>query len=150
MHIAQAVLGFNEQLERIGEVIIVVIVGSLLGSPHLTWNALWFVPLLLFVIRPVSAVIGLHGADVVRPQRLLIAWFGIRGIGSLFYLAYALEHGLVGGAADEIVALTLATIAVSVVVHGVSVTPLMNRYDRRVDSGQISESSLPETATAVR
>ena len=97
---------------------------------------LWFVPLLLLVIRPVSAAIGLHGADVARPQRLLIAWFGIRGIGSLFYLAYALEHGLGGSAADEIVALTLATIAVSVVVHGVSVTPLMTRYDRRDDSGQ--------------
>ncbi len=142
MHLAQAVLGFNEQLERIGEVVIVVIVGSLLGSPHLSWNALWFVPLLLLVIRPVSAVIGLHGADVARPQRWLIAWFGIRGIGSVFYLAYALEHGLEGRAADEIVALTLIAIAVSVVVHGVSVTPLMQRYDRRVESGTSGQSGL--------
>ncbi len=150
MHMAQAVLGFNEQLERIGEVVIVVIVGSLLGTPHLTWHALWFVPLLLLVIRPVSAVIGLHGADVARSQRWLIAWFGIRGIGSLFYLAYALEHGLDGSAADEIVALTLATIAVSVVVHGVSVTPLMQRYDFHVEAGRSVQSGLPETARVVR
>jgi NhaP-type Na+/H+ or K+/H+ antiporter len=150
MHMAQAILGFNEQLGRIGEVVIVVMVGSLLGTPHLTWHALWFVPLLLLVIRPVSAAVGLHGAQVVRPQRMLIAWFGIRGIGSIFYMAYALEHGLEGTAADEIVALTLATIAMSVVVHGVSVTPLMQRYDRRIETGRSGQAGVPETASAVR
>lgn len=146
-HMAQAVLGFNEQLERIGEAIVVVLVGSLLGQPYLTWDALWFVPLLLLVVRPLAALLGLHGAAVDGPQRRLIAWFGIRGIGSLFYLFYAIEHGLSGPAASEIMALTLAAVTVSVVVHGISVTPLMNRYQRQTSHAAATE---PEALAGVR
>lgn len=144
VHMAQAVLGFNERLERIGEVIIVVLVGSLLGTVSLTWDALWFVPLLLLVVRPLAAMIGLRGAAVDRPQRRLIGWFGIRGIGSLYYLFYAIEHGLGESAAREIMALTFAAVAVSVVVHGVSVTPLMRHYEGR------TATERPETVAALR
>ena len=58
-----------------------------------------------------------------------MSWFGIRGIGSFYYLAYALEHG---AAADvmPLMPLTLAVITASVVIHGVSATPLMNWYRR--------------------
>ena len=55
----------------------------------------------------------------------MIAWFGIRGIGSLYYLCYALHHGLPPDLAPRLTALTLAVVAVSIVVHGLSVTPLM-------------------------
>ena len=58
----------------------------------------------------------------------LIGWFGIRGIGSIYYLMYAIDHGLPPDLARPLVALTLTTVAVSIVVHGISVTPLMNRY----------------------
>jgi len=128
-YMAQAVLGFNEQLERIGEVLVVVMVGAMLTPEHLTGDALWFVPLLLLVIRPVSVMLGLVGAHASRLRRRLIAWFGIRGIGSVYYLTYAINHGLAGEAAEVLAGLTLATIAVSVVAHGVSVTPLMKLYE---------------------
>ena len=64
-------------------------------------------------------------------QRRLIGWFGIRGIGSLYYLAYALNHGLPAEHARTLVALTVAVVVSSIVVHGISVTPLMARYRRR-------------------
>jgi NhaP-type Na+/H+ or K+/H+ antiporter len=68
----------------------------------------------------------------VRPvQRTLVSWFGIRGIGSIYYLMYATRHGMPDEVAWRILGLVLTTIAVSVVVHGVSVTPLMNWYAQR-------------------
>ena len=60
----------------------------------------------------------------------MIAWFGIRGIGSVYYLMFAMEHGLKESTSATMVTVTVTTIAVSVVVHGVSVTPLMGWYER--------------------
>ena len=64
-------------------------------------------------------------------QRLLIAWFGIRGIGSIYYLMFALNNGLSGAMADQTISITLLAVAASIVMHGVSVTPLMDLYARR-------------------
>jgi NhaP-type Na+/H+ or K+/H+ antiporter len=90
----------------------------------------WFVPLLLLVIRPFSVVIGLAGADVPAQERWLAAWFGIRGIGSMYYLMFAVVHGMRESDARILIGITLAVITTSVVTHGVSVTPLMNKYSR--------------------
>jgi NhaP-type Na+/H+ or K+/H+ antiporter len=129
-YMASAMLGFSEQFERIGAVALVVLVGALLSYAEWTWNAVWFVPLVLLGIRPLAVWVGLLGAEVAPVQRALISWFGIRGIGSVYYLMYAENHGLPDGVAWRLLALVLTTIAVSVVVHGVSVTPLMAWYGR--------------------
>lgn len=127
----QEVQGFNERLERIAEVAIVLVVGGMLFYSELTADALWLIALLLTVVRPLSVWLGLLGAPISRDQRLLISWFGIRGIGSIYYLMYAVNHGLPRALADEITALTLSVVAVSIVVHGISVTPLMRLYLQR-------------------
>jgi NhaP-type Na+/H+ or K+/H+ antiporter len=69
-------------------------------------------------------------APVARYQTALIAWFGIRGIGSVYYLMYAINHGLPRSMAETFIAITLTTVAVSIVLHGISVTPVMSRYAR--------------------
>jgi NhaP-type Na+/H+ or K+/H+ antiporter len=130
-YMAHAVLGFNEQLERIGEVAVVVTIGALLWAVPWQPESLWFVPLLLLVIRPVSVAIGLLGTGTVGTRRLLIGWFGIRGIGSLYYLMYAVNHGLPPPLAERLTGLALAAVVASIVVHGVSVTPLMSVYESR-------------------
>lgn len=131
--LAQAVLGFNEQLERIGEVVVVVLVGAMLGTIVSPPGAWLLVALILMVVRPVSVHLGLLGRrGTSAVQRRLIAWFGIRGIGSVYYLAYAIEHGLPPDLVAPLAALTLLTVAVSVVIHGMSVTPLMRVYGRRL------------------
>ena len=127
-----AVLGFNEQLERIGEVTVVIAIGALLWAIDWQDAVWWFVPLLLLVIRPLSVALGLAGSSVSANQRLLIGWFGIRGIGSLYYLMYAINHGLPAGLADKLTSLTLSVVVASIVVHGISVTPLMSMYERTV------------------
>lgn len=129
---ATAVLSFNEQIERIGELAVVVTIGALLWSvpwPSTVW---WFVPALLFLIRPVSVAIGLANSPSSGSQRWLISWFGIRGIGSLYYLAYAISHGVSGSLAEQLTALTLSVVVASIVLHGISVTPLMASYERAI------------------
>ena len=130
-YMRQEVQGFNEQLERIAEVAIVLVIGAMLPYTYRHASAGWFVLLLLLVVRPLSVWLGLLGAPVSRDQHILISWFGIRGIGSVYYLMYAINHGLPRALAREITALTLATVAISIVLHGISVTPLMNLYARR-------------------
>jgi NhaP-type Na+/H+ or K+/H+ antiporter len=134
-YMAQAVLGFTEQLERIGEVAVVLLVGVMISVTTIPGEALWFVPLLLLVIRPVSAAMGTIGSDTTWLQRAFIAWFGIRGIGSIYYLMYAIVHGVPDETAGLLMGLTLAVVATSVVVHGVSVTPLMRRYSDVTSNG---------------
>lgn len=127
---ANNMLGFNEKLERIGEVAVVMVIGILLWSVNWSTLAWWFVPLVLLVIRPVAVVAGFIGARATQGQRALIGWFGIRGIGSLYYLAFAVSHGLPEELAQPLAALTLAVVVTSIVVHGISVTPLMAFYER--------------------
>ena len=130
-YLAQVVLGFTEQLERIGEVAIVLMLGGLLAGHVAGWEALWFAPLLFLVIRPLAVALGLLGTRTDGAQRALIAWFGIRGIGSVYYLMYALNHGLGGAEASVLVSMTLTVVAISIVVHGISVTPIMTWYAGR-------------------
>ena len=135
-YMAHAVMSFNEQLDRIGEMVGVVILGMLLLAVPWVPAAWWFVPLVLLLVRPLSVAVGLAGSRRTSPrQRRLIGWFGIRGIGSLYYLSYALNHGLPQEHARTLVALTVAVIVTSIVVHGISVTPLMARYRRRRRGG---------------
>jgi NhaP-type Na+/H+ or K+/H+ antiporter len=127
---AQAVLGFNQQAERIGEVTIVITIGALLWAVRWELAAWWFVPLLLLAIRPVAVLLGLLRSPASRGQRWLIGWFGIRGVGSLYYLMFAVNHGLPQHLADTLIALTLSVMVASIVVHGISVTPMMAAYER--------------------
>ncbi len=130
-YMAQSVLGFSEQLERVGEVAVMLMVGAMVSSVAVPAAAFWFVPLLLLVIRPVAAGIGMIGSGTTPQQKAFIAWFGIRGIGSIYYLMYAIEQGAAEGTANVLTGISLAVVATSVVVHGVSVTPLMRRYAER-------------------
>jgi NhaP-type Na+/H+ or K+/H+ antiporter len=130
-YMTQQVQGFNEQLERLAEVVVVLLAGAMLAYVRLPRHALWFIVLLFMVVRPVSVHLGLLGARVAGDQRRLIAWFGIRGIGSIYYLMFAINQGLARPLAEQVIALTLSVVAVSIVVHGMSVTPLMALYARR-------------------
>lgn len=130
-YMASAVLGFAEQLERMGAVALVVLVGALLHRVVFTPEAFVFVGLLLFVIRPLSVALGLAGSKTTRVQRRLVAWFGIRGIGSVYYLLFAENHGLPDPFGERLLSLVLLAIAASVVLHGVSVTPVMAWYRKR-------------------
>jgi NhaP-type Na+/H+ or K+/H+ antiporter len=126
---ASELLAFNERLERIGEVAVVVVIGALLATVPFPLELLWFAPLLFLVVRPLAVAIGLVGSGTSRQLLALIGWFGIRGIGSLYYLSFAIVHGVEGALGERLVGLTLWIVAISIVVHGLSVTPVMRRYE---------------------
>ncbi len=140
-YMAQAALGFTEQLERLAEVGVVLLLGGMLAPRTLAADAWWFVPLLFLVIRPLAVLVGAPMRRAPAIQRRLTMWFGIRGIGSVYYLMYALQHGVERALADRLVGLVFTTIAASVVVHGVSVTPLMRRYTRAAERERAPTSS---------
>ena len=130
-HMMRAVARFNSQLESFVEVAIVLAVGVLVATVRFRPEVLWFIPVLFLVIRPGAVYIGLLGTRVRGAQRNLMGWFGIRGIGSLYYLLYAINHHIERALAQQLLSITLAVVVASVVAHGVSVTPLMKRYEAR-------------------
>ncbi|MEH2375867.1 cation:proton antiporter [Nostoc sp.] len=136
-----AQLEFVEQVEKLLEVGTILILGSiLLFKPMLNYamQSLLVITLLFLIIRPIGvwiSTIGKRPLDSRRRTfhpgtRWLFGWFGIRGVGSLYYLAYAFGHGLKGEAGEQIAWITYTTIVVSVIVHGISATPLMKWYER--------------------
>lgn len=129
--VAQSLLHSNEALERIAEVALVILVGAMLSMVGVPLAVAWLAPLLFLVLRPLAVLVGLLGERMPRAQKLFMGWFGIRGIGSVYYLAFAITHGLDPNLAGTLAALTLGLVAASVFVHGVSVTPLMRRYAER-------------------
>jgi len=125
-------LAFTTQCERLAEVGLVLLIGAALAS--IEWNArlLVFAAAVIVLIRPLATWLTVRDPELSPHRRRLLAWFGIRGIGSLFYLAYALQH-LSGTAAwmEPVIGATLVTIALSIGVHGISATPLMRPLRRR-------------------
>ena len=130
-YLSGPVLSANEQLERLMEIGLVLILGGMLSSDYLTSDVFWLGPLLFLVIRPLAVAIGTIGTSATRVERGLLAWFGIRGIGSLYYLMFALQHGVPKAIAQPLCSIVLSLVATSIIVHGISVTPLMNGYEAR-------------------
>ncbi|WP_219405600.1 sodium:proton antiporter [Pseudomonas sp. Colony2] len=128
-------LAFGGLVERSMEVFLVTLLGVVLVS-HWDWRALAVGAVLFCVIRPLSVLSIPWGSLLNRHQRGLVGWFGIRGIGSIYYLFYAINHGLVGTSSAVAVNLTLSVIALSIVVHGLSTQPMLAWYERRAQAQQ--------------
>ena len=124
---------FAEQTERMLMIGLLLLLGSAIAGgvlAPLTPAALGLIALVLLVVRPVSAWFALSSDCVTPAERATISFFGIRGIGSLYYIAYALNHAEFADA-ELLWAIVAAITAASVVLHGLSVTPAMRRLDRR-------------------
>lgn len=125
-HMLRELVGFNERLERIGEIGIVVLLGATLSSTFASREGFVLAAAVLIAIRPLSILLATRAASA--RERALVAWFGIRGVGSLYYLSWAIGRGLDEPLAQRLTGIVLTVVAVSIVVHGVSVTPLMSRF----------------------
>jgi NhaP-type Na+/H+ or K+/H+ antiporter len=124
---------FAEQIERLLMLLLLVLFGGAIADgllAPLTWAEAAFGLALLFVIRPVSAWVGFLGSGLPRRDRAIISFLGIRGLGSFYYLAYALNHGEYEGWA-RLWAITGFIVLCSILLHGVTATPLMRWIDRR-------------------
>jgi NhaP-type Na+/H+ or K+/H+ antiporter len=132
-YMAEVVLSFNQQLEHIVEFVMVLLLGIMLSGSGISTEGIVVAAVLIFLIRPASAMISLIGARATRMQRRLMAWFGIRGIGSLYYLMFALQYSWQADLVPRFVSLVLTVLAISILVHGISATPLMEQYYKHRD-----------------
>ena len=124
-------LVFKEHLERLSELTLVLLLGGAVTAAAWSWQA-WSVALfLLLVARPASVMLGLLASGTGVRLRSLAAWFGVRGIGSLYYLCYAIAHGLPPALARELADIAIVVIIVSIVAHGLTVKPLLQQLWRK-------------------
>ncbi|MCY7375134.1 MAG: cation:proton antiporter, partial [Pyrinomonadaceae bacterium] len=130
--VVSEIISFGDTAERLLEVMMVVLVGICLAI-YWDWRAVPLALALFFVIRPLAALIFLIKTPTGKVQRLMMGWFGIRGIGSLYYLSYALNHGLNDNISD-LVGITLSVVALSIFIHGISSQPILDYYERAISA----------------
>lgn len=134
--VSEGSLVFKEHLERLSEVMLILLIGGTLFIDSWSWRAVSLALFLFLVARPLSVFIGLIGTGTTWRMRGMAGWFGVRGIGSLYYLMYAIQHGLPEPLALEFIELTLIVVALSIVLHGITVKPFLRHFWRR--SKQVS------------
>ncbi len=130
-YMTSAVSSFNQQTEHIGEFVVVLFVGAMLNGVNVTLPVLGFIIALLVVLRPAAVWLGTMGTPLRGSQRALLGWFGIRGLGSVYYLSHAVQSGVPLEIGDELARIVLLAVAASVLVHGVSVAGLMRFFGER-------------------
>ncbi|WP_210439231.1 cation:proton antiporter [Nocardioides xinjiangensis] len=137
----RAMHGLVERLERLMTLLVLLVLGMAMTQgllDHLDWRGIVVALALVLVVRPVAGYVALavlprgeqHDGGLDRGEKLAVSFFGVRGVGSLFYLGYATSHEHVP---DEpwLWSTVAFTIIVSVLLHGVTATPAMARIDAR-------------------
>ena len=144
----------TEQVERLVMMVVLILFGGALVSGLLTavtWTDVGVAAVILLVIRPAAGWIGLLGFRAVPGEKLTLAFFGIRGVGTIYYLAYGMNHMAFAGA-ERIWGLAGLIILGSILLHGLTVTPIMRSLDRQqgrdpdVEENPASEDGPPTKA----
>tara|TARA_R110000868_G_scaffold129972_6_gene339418 strand:+ start:17414 stop:18622 length:1209 start_codon:yes stop_codon:yes gene_type:complete len=124
---------FSDQFERLLMMLLLVLFGGALANgllDALTWTDAAIGLVILLVVRPVAGLIAMAGSPQPWRERLLMAFLGIRGIGSIYYVAYAINHGDFGNS-ERLWAIVGFIILASILIHGVSASPMLMRLARR-------------------
>lgn len=122
---------FSEEVERLLMAVLLILLGGAIVTglfEHLTWEAALAGAIIVIVIRPVSGIIALGGVDATTRQKITISFFGIRGIGSLYYLAHAINQAFYGQE-TRLWALVGFIVLLSIVLHGATATPVMRTLE---------------------
>ncbi|MEU3295390.1 cation:proton antiporter [Streptomyces longwoodensis] len=130
---------FMEQVERLLTAAVLFLLGAFIASgglSALTWRGAVAACAVLLVIRPLAGWAGLLRSPLGSRERWVVAAFGVRGIGSLYYLAYALGHHGLAVPQRELWAVVTFTVLASVVLHGITAGPVIARLDRLRDGEQ--------------
>jgi sodium/hydrogen antiporter len=123
-------LTFSQELERMIIPLVFTLIGLYIAHDFISDFQWYMIPaalVIILVIRPLSGYAGLAGINMPSYRRNIIAFYGIRGIGSVYYLFYAFYHASFEQA-NEVLALVMLTIILSVMIHGFSSRPVLRRY----------------------
>jgi NhaP-type Na+/H+ or K+/H+ antiporter len=124
---------FSDQIERLLSAVVLILFGGALASGilrFLNWRDIAVAIAIVVLVRPAAGMLGLARSKMSRPERRAVAFFGIRGVGSFYYLAYA-SNQVEFIQVEQVWAITALVVTISIVVHGVTATPVMACIDRR-------------------
>ncbi len=138
----------TEQIERLGMMVVLIMFGGALVAgllaPIRLSDVIAAVAIIL-VVRPAAGLIGLLGFRATRSEKMTLAFFGIRGVGSFYYLAYALNHMQLGEG-ERLWAITGLVALLSILLHGLTVTPAMRLLDRSHGRDPDAEEEVEQAA----
>jgi NhaP-type Na+/H+ or K+/H+ antiporter len=135
----------TEQVERIVMMVLLLLFGGALVRGLLapvTWIDAGIAAAILLIIRPLTGLVGLFGFQAERSEKLTLAFFGIRGVGSFYYLAYGMNHMEVAGA-ERLWGLVGLIVLMSILLHGLTVTPIMRSIDRQQGRDPDADDAIP-------
>ncbi len=122
-----------EQVERLVMMILLILFGGALMSgllSGLTWRDAALAATILLIVRPLAGWLGLWGYPADKGEKLTLAFFGIRGVGTIYYLAYGINHMAVADA-ERLWGVAGLVVLFSILLHGLTVTPIMRSLDRQ-------------------
>lgn len=124
---------FAEEAERLLMMILLVLFGGMVAHAglldHVDWWVFLFAAATILIVRPLAGLISLAGSGIPWREKLVISFFGIRGMGSIYYLAFALNQTAFPDAA-RLWSIIGLVVLMSIVLHGVTVTPALHVLDR--------------------
>lgn len=132
---------FTDQIERLLVAVLLILFGGSLVSgilDALTWKMALFSIGFVFIVRPLTGLLSLIKLDIDFREKLAISFFGIRGMGSVFYLAFALHEATFENQ-DELWSVVAFTILLSIMVHGISSTPIMKHLQATLPEEKVPE-----------
>lgn len=132
-HYQQVLHDFSEEIERILVAMLMFLIGAYIASDALeplSWAAVAVALAVIFLVRPLAGWLAFIGHAMPRWDKWVLSFYGIRGIGSLYYLGYA-QHRAEFAGAKTLWAVVLLIIVLSVLIHGLSARPVMAMLDRR-------------------
>ena len=131
---------FAEEIERLALAVLLLLLGASFATqfvPFVTWPILVAALLILLVVRPVSGLVSLAGERDPFADRFAVAFFGIRGMGSFYYLAYALTAATFEEA-GVVWTTVMLVVVLSIFIHGATVRPVMRGIERRLSAEERS------------
>lgn len=137
----EALHDFSEQIERLLMMLVLVLFGGAMTTgllANVTWTDFFVALAIVFLIRPLAGWISLLGSGHPAGERGLISFFGIRGIGSFYYIAYGVNHGEFE-TSEQLWAIAGLVVLISILVHGISATPAMRWLDRSRSARRLRE-----------
>lgn len=132
---------FTDQAERLLVAVVLILFGGSLVSgvlDTLNWKMILFSFIFLFIIRPVIAFFSLVKGEFHLKEKVAISFFGIRGLGSIYYLSFALQKTSFDHS-DELWAIVTFTILISVIIHGLTASSIMTHLKQVIPKEKIPE-----------
>lgn len=140
----QTLHDFSEQFERLLMMIALVLLGGAVTGGgilnSLTWSSIAYALLAVLIVRPIAGWVCLAGSACPSTERAVVSFFGIRGLGTIYYLVYALQRSNFDKI-DVVWSSAVVAVLISIVLHGVTVTPVMRFIDRRRRRGITARES---------